>query len=254
MPAAGVRVLGSLAALLVFYLTLSVAPRWALAPVDAAPNADLVVTANQLIAQGQWSDALAPVTALVAAFPGNHIYAEHLATTYNHLGRPREEAEAWELFVATSPNAYEACPRMGNAYLRAHDLAKAIDAAERCLAFDPTDPDLMFHAAHAAEWKDDWVAAEALYRQAAAADPANLDVQIGLGRVALHASEWARAREIADRVIAAGEDADALLLGGLAATGAGQRSDARAYLERGLRVSPNYDDLKTALAALPPVP
>lgn len=230
MPDAGARVIGSLVALLIFYVALAVAPRLASAPASGgapgAPSAELVQQANQLMAQGRWPEALVPVSALVAAVPTNHISAEHLATIYSHLGQPKDEAEAWEKFVLTSPSPQEACPHLGAAYRQAGDLVKAIDAFERCLTFEPTDTDLMFYAAQAAEWKNDWVSAARLYGEAAAGDPRN---QVGLGRVALQARDYPRAQAQADHVLSVQEDADATLLGGLAALRSGHLRDARAW-------------------------
>jgi tetratricopeptide (TPR) repeat protein len=152
--------------------------------------------------------------------------------------------------VATSPNADEACPQMGEAYRLAGQLAKAIDAHERCLAFDPRNPDLLFHAAHAQEWKDDWTRARALYTEAAAIDPKNMDVQIGLGRVALHANDLTRARALIRPVLQRGENADALLLAGLIANRADDLNAARDYFTRGIAASPAYTDLHFYLGQL----
>jgi tetratricopeptide (TPR) repeat protein len=166
-----------------------------------------------------------------------------LATIYGHLNRPAEEAAAWERFVASSPNPNEACPGIGNAYRRAGHIDKAIDAFARCLSFDPQSAEMQFYAGHAAEWKHDWALAKRLYQSSAAIDPKNIDVRLGLGRVALHEQRFDAARASADSVLNEQDDADAALLGGIAAFRSGHMRDARAYLDRGLRRSPNYADL-----------
>ena len=239
------RLIGSIAALFLFFVAIEIAPLPAPGESSSADSAETrqMHDATALMAANKWSEALTPIRALAQAYPGNHIYAEQMATVYGHLNKPAEEAAAWEQFVATSPNAYEACPEIGYAYRHAGRLDKAIDAFERCLTYDPDNPEMQFYAAHAAEWKDDWTTAKALYEKSAAADPKNLDVQLGLGRVALHDGRNADARGIADTVLAAHDDADAALLGGMAAMRAGKKADARAYFERGLRRSPDYADL-----------
>jgi tetratricopeptide (TPR) repeat protein len=239
------RLIGSSAALFLFFVAIEIAPLPAPGESAAPPSAETrqMQDATALMAANKWADALAPVQALSRAYPGNHIYAERLATIYEHLNKPVEEAAAWERFVATSPTAYEACPRIGDAYRRAGQLDNAIDAFERCLTYEPDNRELQFYAAHAAEWKNDWATAQQLYAALAAASPANTDVQLGLGRIALHEGRLKDARAIADAVLANKDDSDAALLGGMAAQRAGQNADARAYFDRGLRRSPEYADL-----------
>ncbi len=251
-PSGRGRVIGSLLALFLFWVALAIAPLPAPGEVIGAesPQTKDMRTATAFIAAGKWPEALAPMKILADAYPANHIYSAHLAEIYQHLKQPANEAAAWERFVATSPNAYEACPRLGGAYREAHDLPKAIDAFERCLTFDPDNPDMQFYAAHAAEWKDDWATAERLYRTTAAIDPKNMDVQLGLGRVALHAGRYDDARAIADHVLLVQEDADAALLAGMATFRAGKRAEARRYFERGLNIADGAADLHYVMGLL----
>lgn len=239
------RVIGALLALFLFYVALAIAPLPAPGETaaDESQQAKDMRAAIGFVAAGKWQDALAPMKTLADAYPSNHIYSAHLAEIYQHLKRPADEAAAWERFIATSPNAYEACPRLGEAYRDTGDLPKAIDAFERCLIFDPDNADLLFAAGHAAEWKDDWATAEAHYRQAAAGDAKNLDVQLGLGRVALHAGRFDEARAIADQVLTVEDSADASLLAGMVMLRAGNPIVARAYFDRGLKISANSADL-----------
>jgi tetratricopeptide (TPR) repeat protein len=229
----------------VFYVALAIAPLPAPGESTVVESAQAreMRTATEFIAAGQWAEALTPMQSLSDTYPENHVYSARLAEIYEHLKQPAKEAAAWERFVATSPNADEACPRLPEAYRASGDLAKAIDAFGRCLRFAPDDPQMQFYAAHAAEWKDDWATAAALYQQAATSDPKNMDVQIGLGRVALHDGRLDDARRLADQVLTVQDDADAALVAGLATMRAGQLDDARRYFERGLARSESYADL-----------
>jgi tetratricopeptide (TPR) repeat protein len=249
-PSGWGRVIGASLALFVFWVALAIAPL----PAPGEPAADEskqatdMRTAMALIAANKWADALTPMKALADAYPANHIYAQHLAEIYQHLSQPAAEAAAWERFVATSPNAYEACPRIGEAYREIPELAKSIDAFERCLTFDPDNPDMQFFAARAKEWKDDWPAAEALYRKAFAADPRNVDVEFGLGRVALHAGRLDDARAHLERALAISDGyADLHYFMGLIEQRSGNAAAARQRFERALALSPSRPEFRAKL-------
>ena len=247
------RVIGSLFALFLFFVAIEIAPLPAPGEVSADESQQTkdMRTATSFIAAGKWSEALAPMKALGDAYPANHIYAAHLAEIYQHLNQPANEAAAWETFVKTSPNAYEACPRIGEAYRADGRLANAIDAFERCLSFDPDNPDMQFYAGHAAEWKDDWTRAEALYRKAFAADADNVDVQFGLGRVALHDGRLSEARAYFEQGLKAADGyADLHFFMGLLETREGHVAAARQQFERALALSPDRAEFKAKIAVI----
>jgi len=247
------RVIGSLFALFLFFVAIEIAPLPAPGEVSAAESQQTrdMRTATAFIAAGKWADALTPMKALAGAYPANHIYAAHLAEIYQHLNQPINEAAAWETFVATSPNAYEACPRIGEAYRASGNLAKAIDAFERCLTFDPDNPDMQFYAARAAEWKDDWTTAAALYRKALAADAKNADVHFGLGRVAMHDGRLAEARaELEQGLTLADDYADLHFFLGLLEAREGHAAAARQRFERALALSPDRAEFKAKIAEI----
>ena len=156
------------------------------------------------------------------AHPANLVYLEQLATIYGGLGRPREEAEAWESFVASSPTPQEACPDIGDAYFRLGLVDASMDAFERCLAFDPSDPDAIFHLARGHERRGELPRARALYERGLAIVSTSTDLQLGLARLDLREGRVRKARESAAAVIAGEPDnVDALLVVGLAISGKG---------------------------------
>ena len=143
------RTIGSLA-LLVFYAWAIFMPR-----ADASGSADelraLAERSRTLLQAGRHADALAPALTLREAHPANLVYLKQLATIYGQLGRSREEAEAWESFVASAPSPEEACPYIADAYVRQGLVKASVDAFERCLVFDPDNPDAMLSLARAIE-------------------------------------------------------------------------------------------------------
>src|SRR5262249_32680717 len=111
----------------------------------------LVERAQALTAAQKYEEALVPLTTLFKANPTNHIYAGRLADLSNHLGRYREEAQFWEQFVRFSPNPVEGCPQIADAYWKLGQQKEFVDASERCLGFDPENPDEVFYLARAYE-------------------------------------------------------------------------------------------------------
>ena len=93
-----------------------------------------------------------PTIELTRALPNQQVYAERLALIYQHLGRPAEEAAAWERVAAASPTPIDACPALPDAYVRAAGLTdQALDAFERCAAFEPGNTDMLFFLGRARE-------------------------------------------------------------------------------------------------------
>jgi tetratricopeptide (TPR) repeat protein len=166
---------------------------------------------------GRYDAALGPTLVLHEAHPANLVYLERLAGIYGKLGRDKDEAAAWERWLASSPTPQDACPHIGNAYFRQGLIAQSVDAFTRCLAFDPADPDAQYY----------------------------------LARANLRRGHLREAREGAEALIAVRADhVDALLVLGLAHQREGHLPEARAVLERGLRLEPGYVDFDTALGLI----
>ena len=242
------RVAASLAVLAIYYWML-VAPRAMPAASARNPNAaDQVREVNALIGAGRYDRALEPTLALTRSFPTSQVYLEQLASIYHHLNRPKDEAEAWERFVAVAPTPVEACPQIGDAYRKQGLIAQTIDAFDRCLAFEPDDPDMSFYAAHAAEWAGTWDRARNLYARALETHPRHVDLRVGLARVKLHDTEYDAARTEGLAALAdAPDDPDAALVIGVSYLRQGHLMEARQYFERGLRGHDQYADLHLLL-------
>ena len=108
-----------------------------------------IVASREAFSNARWEEALAPTLALVERFPSQQVYSDRLARIYYGLGRPADEAAAWEQFVEVSPTPEDACPAMGHAYLRAGDHQASVRAFERCKDFDPMNGEL---------WSYSWAA------------------------------------------------------------------------------------------------
>lgn len=180
---------------------------------DGRPEAWLAAS-DETFGAGRYADALEPTSRLVERFPNQHVYRQRLAQIFEHLNRPADEAAAWEHVVEVSPTPIDACPAIGNAYRRAGDEAKALDAFERCLSFDPGNTDAMFF----------------------------------LGLTYYRAGRNNDTRRLVDKLLVrAPSNADVLLLAGLLSEREGRIPEARTFLERGLAVSERYVDIHIAL-------
>jgi tetratricopeptide (TPR) repeat protein len=137
---------------------------------------------NDAYSAGRYADALEPTSRLVARFPLQQAYAERLAHTFGKLNRPADEAAAWERFVDTSPTPIDACPAIGDAYTRAGQPQKSLEALQRCVSFDPRNSEQLFFLGlrHAGQQPMRC----SLFR-GGAIDPSDADILLGLGRLAL---------------------------------------------------------------------
>src|SRR5688572_26565922 len=81
--------------------------------IAVGKSRELASRIRQLLGSERYGDALAPTLEIVRINPANQVYIRQLADIYDHLGRPREAAQAWERFVEHSPTPVEACPAIG---------------------------------------------------------------------------------------------------------------------------------------------
>ncbi len=209
----------------------------------------LVAEARAAIGSGDYAKALKPALALHAAYPSSHIYIEQLAITYHHLKRPVEEAALWEEYLLRAPTPGGACPHLGLAYRAQGRQDRALDAFERCLALDPSNPDSILYLALAEEREGRVEKATELYKRGLTLAPEYPDLRLGLARIDLRSGRAADAKSAALLVLRSSPDnTDALFVAGLACLRTGDQAAARKYLERGLVLSPGNTDLAQALA------
>lgn len=202
-----------------------------------------------MIKEARYEEALRPALELSASFPQNDIYINQLADIYHQQHRPKEEAEQWERYMNVSPTPEDACPHLNHAYLTMRDRARQTASAERCVALDPKNVDLIFTLAHVREMHGDIKEARELYERGIALAPEDWDLHIGLGRVYLRQGEKKKALALA--LLAARKtpnDPEAFLLLGMCRYQTGQPALAHQALERGLALTDNYADLHFLLA------
>jgi tetratricopeptide (TPR) repeat protein len=138
--------LAAIALLLAAYYRFGPAPAAAPTMAEAAADPALlrdIERSESAFAAGRYADALGPTERITARLPTQTVYFTRLATIHRELGRPREEARAWETVFRTSPTPIDACPMLAEAYGRIPDEAAALDAYARCVEIQPDDPDLL---------------------------------------------------------------------------------------------------------------
>jgi tetratricopeptide (TPR) repeat protein len=212
-------------------------------------SADLVESSRNLLGQGKYDEALKPTLTLHEAYPDNQIYIGTLADIYDHLGKFKEEAETWETFMDHAPTPIEACPKIGQAYLKSGNEKGAITAFERCLALDSNNPDSYFYLAHTLELAGQTDRAAELYDKGLKLAPNYEDLRLGLARMWLRQDKVAQARDAALAILAKSPDkVDALLTAGMALYRLNDYAQARKYLTHGVQLSDNYADFHRVLA------
>ena len=154
----------------------------------------------------------------------------------------------WEKFLTYAPLPYEGCPQIGKAYQAQGLKREARHAFERCLALDEQDSDSLFFLGHAVETDGEYDLAATLYRRGLQVSPRYPDLILGLARIQVRRGELADAKKGVDSVLARKpNNVDALLVAGLVAWRSGDYPQARRYLERGMQLSPGYDDFRQVL-------
>lgn len=252
------QIVAALAVLALYYWTLFVSPVTIESVAAAGAGSLTLEESRELLDQSrtalrdrEFDDALAITRRLHEAYPRNHIYLYQLATIAQELGDPGAEADYWEKYLLASPTPIEACPRVGQAYAEAGRAAESLQAFERCLAFDPKDPDSLFWVAKAYEGSGRLGEAEEHYRRGLEAAPGYVDSRVGLGRVLLRQGKLADARRVVAEVHErAPDNVDGLLLAGLVERADGHLDAAKRHLERGAARSPGYVDFWVVLGGI----
>lgn len=207
--------------------------------------------AEGLIDAGRYTEALEAVSALRQADPNSHVHLRHLAAIHKGLGRPLDEAAAWEQYLQVAPTPQNACPDIGRAYERAADHARALDAYRRCHDLDPLDADLVFYHARAEERWGDRTTARALYEEGTRIAPEYADMSAALARLYLGDRRMRDAIRLIDAAVThAPDNVDVLLAAGQVHLRAGAREAARRHLERAIQIDDTYPDLYLLLAAV----
>jgi len=143
------RVFGAVAVLMLFNnVLLRHPPAEDLRPGSAALDSALVASRDAFVAR-RFEEALSPTLKLVEALPGQPMYLERLALTYQALDRSGDEARTWEEFVDASATPVDGCPMLAEAYRRLGDEPAALERYERCLSFDPKNVDMLLHLGQA---------------------------------------------------------------------------------------------------------
>lgn len=104
---------------------------------------------ERAIAAGDFDAARPIVEQLAVTYPDTPIVSIWLAETYRGLGRPSDEARAWETVLRTAALPDAACPALPEAYRRSGDGPGALDAFKRCAAAAPDDPERLADLADA---------------------------------------------------------------------------------------------------------
>jgi len=129
--------------------------------------------AEAAIEERRFADALPIVRDLAGEHASDPVIAYWLAEVHRGLGHPRDESAALEHVFELTSSADFACPALPEAYTRAGEPEKALDAYERCASAGPADAErwLDLGAAYAAAGRS--VDASVAYEKSRALDGSN---------------------------------------------------------------------------------
>jgi len=243
------RAAGSLACAAALWWTASrcdVSRRPALEPARARALWDDAVSAR---GEGRLNASLGAVRRLLASYPGEPRYLGFQAEILELARRPLDAARSWELFLRVAPFPADACPSLGRDYVLAGLAARGLDADRRCLALDPSKPDLMISYALALERARRDAEAEPLLAGALKQNPNDADAVAALARLLVRRGDLDAAEKITAAALAVSPgNSDVLLAAARVSEERGDFKAARERLELAIRRSPDYGDLYRALA------
>ena len=128
---------------------------------------------ERAIEQGRYAQALSQTQALASRHQDDATVQVWLAEAYKGLGKPEDEARAWERVLAITKLADAGCPALPQANTRAGNRAAALDAYRRCADLAPDDPERWFDLAGAALAAGDQAEADAAFAKSRTLDPTN---------------------------------------------------------------------------------
>lgn len=199
---------------------------------------------SELKLSGDARGALSVLIRLIASNPDNHDYLSRQAQLYHELREFQKEISVWELFMTVAPFPAEACPNLAHAYEGLGLPDKALQAHQRCLALDPSKPDLKFYLAHAYEKRDRRKAAEKLYLEILSNVPTYSDASLGVARIRMSENRYAEADKLVMEVLNRTKGhVDAFLLAALIADRSERREQAKVYIREAISRAPDYAEL-----------
>lgn len=128
---------------------------------------------ERAIEERRFADALAVARELAGAHANEPVIFYWLAEIYGGLGEAREEAAAWERVLELTKLADAVCPALPRAYARVPDVAKSLDAYERCAAAASDDAERWFDLGDAFASNNRPEDAARAFEKSRALDPSN---------------------------------------------------------------------------------
>jgi tetratricopeptide (TPR) repeat protein len=156
---------------------------WALLPAlfflqAADPGADGL----KALDAARYSDAAAAFEKVIAADAADFSAHFNLALAYGFLNRDADAIAQYRMTLELKPNLYEAELNCGMLLLRQRNPADAAALLEDAARQKPAEFRPRYYLAEAQFGLGAWEKAEALYRQAVAANPKSGGAELGLGR------------------------------------------------------------------------
>ena len=164
------RALAAVAMAAIFGVSLLGVPSCSKPSGDSAPALRRV---DKLLASRQFAEALPLSLQNRERYPGESAAAWQVARAYEGLGKASDEAAAWEAYLRLAPPTNDVCLRLTDIYQSLAQPVQVVAIANRCLALDEKQAELLGDLASASLQLHDRAAARAALRRALAIDPEN---------------------------------------------------------------------------------
>jgi Flp pilus assembly protein TadD len=175
----------------VFGVVLLGVPSLPLRPAQPAPRTRNL---QRLIAAGDFGAARELAVEARRLHPDDDGAARSLARIDGGLGRPADEAAAWEDYLRLAPATPDVCLRLSSVYRSLGQPLNVAATVERCLALEARQPELLGDLAAARLALGDRTAAVAAMERAVAMQPSNPAFRVRLASLLLDDGRLSEAR------------------------------------------------------------
>jgi len=208
-------------------------------PKDRVEVFKILDSAGTLLAKEHYAEAAQMMERCLPRDPTNPLIHIYLATALDKMGDYRREVQVYQDALAQKIETGEIDSRLGKAYLRLHELDKAVEALTRAVALDPLDLDSFRNLGTAQLQLGRIDDAEKAFQSILVENSRYAAAYNGLGLVAVQRGKVAEARSNFEKAIEVGPDeVEPLLNLGLLYQKSGDKRRAIRYYQMFLSKAP----------------
>ena len=168
----------------------------------AQSTEELMTTANSLLTNGAYDQAISKYRKIVSRDPGNFEAQFNIAIAYLNWERYSNAITEFNKAVRVNPNSGEAWSNLAFAYEKQGQSEKAADALSRAVASNPNNITVRMNLATVYAQKNRYDQAIAQYKQIIQMDATNLDAHVSLAKCLISKNNYTEAKKYLKSAIA----------------------------------------------------